>query len=182
MKKLILLAGMVAFLLSSCTKDSQLTFDDANLDLNEAEVTQVRGVIHQVSAGTNDVCEAFGLEPGCDKSFSLTAKMFANGSVKGQWVDGFGGDDGGIHVSIDCLEVFGNAAIIGGVITKVKKGTPSFYQVGDRATTAVVDNGTSQKDLADQISASFSGDFCGQGLAPANFPLFDVGPGQVKVK
>ena len=182
MKKIIVLTSVFAFLLSSCTKDGLASFDGIDSNLKVEELTKVRGVIHHVSAGTNDACAAFGEKPGCDKSFSLTANMFADGSVKGQWVDGFGGDSGGIHVSIDCMEVFGNAAIVGGVITKVKKGTPALYQVGDRATTAVVDNGTSKNDPADQISFSFAGDFCDAGFTPNNFPLLDVGPGQVKVK
>jgi hypothetical protein len=49
-----------------------------------------KGIIHYASIGSNDACATFGLESGCDKSFSLAANIKTDGTVKGQWVDKFG--------------------------------------------------------------------------------------------
>ena len=170
------------FLITSCSKDNVLSVDELNNDFNkEVQLKgithQKKGIIHHVSVGSNDA-----VGPGEDKSFSLVANMSADGSVKGQWVDGFGGDAGGIHVSIDCMEVDGNSAVLGGIITKVKKGTSDFYVVGERASTAVVDNGTSSNDTLDMISYSYAGAYCEEGLTATDFPLFPIERGQVVVR
>jgi hypothetical protein len=64
-------------------------------------------VVHHVTIGGPDVCEAFGAQPGCDANFSLVANQYADGSVSGQWVDrfsqNFGG--GGITVAVTCVAV-----------------------------------------------------------------------------
>lgn len=163
------------FLITSCSKDNVLSVDEFKNDSNKE--LRSNGIIHHVSVGSND---ATG--PGEDKSFSLVANMKADGSVTGQWVDGFGEGNGGIHVSIDCLEVDGNSAVIGGVITNVMPGTPSQYVVGERASTGVVDNGTSANDPADMISYSYPAAFCQAGLTAYDFPLFPVERGQVVVR
>jgi hypothetical protein len=136
--------------------------------------------MHHASLGSADVCVAFGLQAGCDANFSLLANEFADGSVKGQWQDSFGGGFGGVHVNIDCLIVYGSQAVVGGVVTKFD---PDPTLVGTRAVTSVADNGTSANDPADQVSFSFFGygdevgcDF----FAPEQFPLNDL-TGQVKV-
>ncbi len=137
-------------------------------------------VIHHASLGSPDICEALGLPTGCDANFSLVANAFADGSVKGQWQDSFGGG-AGIHVAVDCLNVVGNGAVVGGVITH---GFGGFEEnEGERALTAVVDNGTSANDPADQLSFSFFpvGDLTCDLFSPADFPLFDLAHGQVKV-
>jgi hypothetical protein len=179
MKKLIAVAaaGLFAF---GCAESP--TSNSAELDATPAFAKGGGGVVHHVSLGSNDACEAFGLEPGCDANFSLTANMYADGSVKGQWNDTFAGGGEGIHVSIDCLNVVGNGAVIGGVITNGQAGGVDVS--GQRALTAVVDNGTSSNDPADQISFSFfpfPNMSCTQ-LVPGNFPLFNLTKGQVKVK
>ena len=137
-------------------------------------------IIHHVSLGGADLCEALGLPTGCDANFSLTANMTADGSVSGQWQDTFSGGGEGIHVSIDCMIIDGNSAILGGVITHGSSNGTDLS--GLRAVTKVVDNGTSQQDAADQISYSYftSGD-CGD-FSNFNFALFDLTHGQVKVK
>ena len=107
--------------------------------------------------------------------------MKADGSVSGQWQDTFAGGVDGIHVAVDCMEIVGNGAVISGVITQ---GTVDGVDVsGQRAITAVVDNGTSANDPPDEISFSFfpSNIDCGA-LEPGNFPLFDLAHGQVKVR
>jgi hypothetical protein len=140
-------------------------------------------VVHHASLGGADVCEALGLPTGCDANFSLVANQKADGSVKGQWQDTFGTGGEGIHVAIDCLNVVGNGAVVGGVITH---GTALGVDVtGQRALTAVVDGGTSVNDLvSDQMSFSFfpfPDLFCTD-LVPTDFPLFDLAHGQVKVR
>ena len=139
-------------------------------------------VIHSVSAGGPDACEAFGLNPGCDASFSLQAKMYADGSVTGQFVDKFGNAFGGgrIHAVIDCLYVDGNEAWVSGVITQNSYPFSSYQTVAAR----VKDNGTTANDPPDQISLSW---FI-PGQPPFNctdhpdVPLYDVPKGQVIVK
>ena len=138
-------------------------------------------VVHHASLGGADICEALALPTGCDANFSLVANLKANGSVSGQWQDTFDGGGEGIHVAIDCLNIVGNGAVIGGVITH---GTEAGVDVsGQRALTAVVDNGTSKNDPPDQLSFSFTGiDTPCVNLVPTNFPLFTLARGQVKVR
>ncbi len=141
-------------------------------------------VVHRASLGGSDVCEALGLPTGCDANFSLVALQKADGSVKGQWQDTFAGGHEGIHVKVDCLNVAENGAVIGGEITH---GTALGLDVtGRRALTAVVDNGTSADDPADQMSFSFFTDsvqdLSCDVLAVDDFPLFDLAHGQVKVR
>ena len=137
-------------------------------------------VIHRVSVGGADVCEALGDPTGCDANFSLVAIEKEDGRISGQWQDTFSGGGEGIHVAIDCMNINVNEnwAIVGGIITH---GTSS----GQRAVTMVVDNGTSANDPPDQISFSFfpfDGD-CSD-LTPDDFEgfLLDLTHGQVKVR
>lgn len=154
------------------------------------DLTMSSTVVHHVSMGGADVCEALGLPTGCDANFSLTANQKADGSATGQWQDVFAGGGGqGIHVAVDCLNVVGNGAVIGGVITNGLAGGVDLS--GQLALTAVVDNGTSSGDPADQLSFSFIGTgptglpigptSCNE-LTPANFPLNALTNGQVVVQ
>lgn len=139
------------------------------------------GVVHHASMGGADMCEALGLPTGCDANFSLVATQKVDGSVEGQWQDTFGGGAGGIHVAVDCLNVVGNGAVVGGVISH---GTAGGVDVsGQRALTAVVDYGTSANDPADQFSFSFfdTGSLSCTDLVPDDFPPFTLTHGQVKV-
>ena len=140
------------------------------------------GVTHHVSVGGADICEATGRPIGCDANFSLTANMKADGSVTGQWQDTFTGGGAGIHVAIDCLNVIGNTATIGGLVIRgTSEGGVDL--TGRRALTAVVDNGTSGNDLADQISFSITLPTVTCDVARAEFfPLFNLAHGQVKVR
>ncbi len=140
-----------------------------------------RNVIHFVSLGGADVCEALGLPTGCDANFSLTAIEKADGSVSGQWQDTFAGGGEGIHVAVDCMNIVGNGAVIGGVITH---GTFNGVDVsGQRALTAVMDNGKSANDPLDQLSFSFFPvNIDCNDLSPGDFQLMDLTHGQVVVK
>ena len=125
--------------------------------------------------------EALGLPTGCDANFSLVANMKADGSVSGQWQDTFPGGGEGIHVAVDCMNIVGNGAVIGGVITH---GTVGGNDVsGLRVLCAVMDNGTSANDPPDQLSFSFINDNTDcTTLTPGDFPLFALTHGQVKVR
>ena len=139
-------------------------------------------VVHHVSVGGADICEALGLPTGCDANFAFVAIEKADGSVSGQWQDTFifDRDDPGlirgvpVHVTIDCLNVDGNEAWVSGVVT----GGPF---TGIPAITRVADNGTSANDPLDQISFIAEDAFGGCQAAP-DLPLIDLTHGQVKVK
>ena len=77
--------------------------DDSNIATVTVQV--IPPVVHHVSVGGPDICEGLGLSNGCGANFSLAANQKADGSVKGQWQDSFGGVNGSIHVVIDCLQV-----------------------------------------------------------------------------
>ena len=55
---------------------------------------QSRAVVHQVSVGGADICDAVGLPTGCDANLSIEATLFGDGTASGQWSDvtRFGGD------------------------------------------------------------------------------------------
>lgn len=121
------------------------------------------GVIQHLTVGSNDLCPALGLAPGCDANFSLVANRWADGTVRGQWQDGFGkgsnGEQlGGVHVSIDCLEIIElpigiytfTVAWVSGIVTK--SSSPSF-SVGEGVITLAVDRGTSANDLFEDLGS-----------------------------
>jgi hypothetical protein len=134
-------------------------------------------VIHHVSVGGPDACEAIGFDhPGCNANFSLVANQKADGSVSGQWTDRFGQSDG-FHATVDCLSIVGNTAWIGGVVTN---GTYFGADVvGQRVVTVVQDNGNNANDPPDKISYSFLSNIsCTTHFGAA---LLNAPDGQVKV-
>ncbi len=143
-------------------------------------------IVHQVSAGGPDACIAWGVSdhPGCDGNYSFQAKLYADGSVAGQFSDRFATGDG-IHGVIDCLLVEGNQAWLSGVITQGIWEGESL--VGQPFSTRVVDNGRSAKDPADQIAFTNIGEgwFVPCTAKPGDeqqHELYDVPQGQVTVK
>jgi hypothetical protein len=178
--RVLSLAAIMLFVVSlaACSDEATPT---GNSSIDELNGSLDKGrVIHHVSVGGADVCEALGEPTGCDANFSLTANMKADGSVSGQWQDTFSGGGNGIHVAIDCMIVDGNTAIVGGVITHGSSDGEDL--TGRRVVTKVVDNGTSQKDAADQISFSYFVSGTCDDYSDANFTLLDLTNGQVKVK
>ncbi len=164
---------------NGCNEDAAPT-ENSSIENPNGVLSKGR-VIHHVSLGGADICEALGEPTGCDANFSLVANEKADGSVSGQWQDTFVGGGEGIHVAIDCINVIDNGAIVGGVITH---GTVGGFDVsGLRAITAVVDNGTSANDPPDQLSFSFVDDNrdCNN-LTLDDFSLIDLTHGQVKVR
>ena len=135
-------------------------------------------VVHHVSAGGPDACEAILAEhPGCNGNFSLVANVYADGSVSGQYTDQFGHGDGGFHAVIDCVSILGNTAWVSGVITHGNLGT--FDLTGIHVLARVRDRGTSAHDLPDQISFSiFTLTPC---TARPLLTLFDAPDGQVTI-
>jgi len=144
-------------------------------------IASANDVLHRVSLGGADICEAIGLPTGCDANFSLVAIEKADGTVMGQWQDTFVGGLEGVHVAVDCINFVGNGAVIGGVITHGFAGGVDVS--GLRALTAVIDAGTSANDPPDLMSFSIFpiALTCDQ-VIPAQFPLFNLTHGQVKVR
>ena len=130
--------ALTAILMLGCTGSTTEPATSA-IAAPGAAAAAVGGPVHSVQIGGPDVCSGFGAQPGCDANFSLNAMLRADGSVTGQWIDrfsqNFGG--GGLFVTVDCLEVDGNRAWIGGY-TSGPDGTP-----GLRAVTYAEDRGTS---------------------------------------
>ena len=175
--------SLLLLLIMSVTGCNEEAAPTDSINKNQYEVLSKGPVIHHASLGGADICEALGLPTGCDANFSLVANMKADGSVTGQWQDTFVGGGEGIHVAIDCMKIVDNWAIVGGEITHGTLGGVDI--TGWYAITAVVDNGTSVNDPPDQLSLSFfdpeyNCEFL-QTLTINNFPLYDLGHGQVKV-
>lgn len=133
-------------------------------------------ITHRVSVGSPD---ADIFPPGTDANFSLIATQSADGTVRGQWHDQFGGGQF-LHVEVNCLVVVGNEAWLSGTIKVASNDLAEF--VGTTAFTRVRDNGTSANDPPDQISFTFFGNppdlDCEDML---NLPLSDLNNGEVKV-
>lgn len=174
---------LLLFLFAGCSEEAPTATD------NSTETLSKGTVVHHASMGGADLCEAVGLPTGCDANFSLVANEMSDGTVSGQWQDTFAGGGQGIHVAVDCMNIVGNTAIIGGVITQGSAGGVNL--AGQRAVTAIVDNGTSSNDPPDQLSFSFIGATATallgttdcNALTPANFQgfLFNLTNGQVTV-
>lgn len=166
------LVALIAFTLSSCTKDSNPTTATDGTDLNAA--TDRTPAVHRVSVGGSDICVSLpDGQSGCNGNFSLVASIDAEGNVSGQYTDQYGHGDGGFHATVTCLTVVGNQAWISGIITSGNSGGQSL--VGFPIATRVLDNG----QTGDLISFSWIGDDrpCTMQL---NYPLFAM-TGQVKV-
>jgi hypothetical protein len=144
-------------------------------------------VTQHVSAGGPDACIAFGFEhPGCDGNFSLVGKVYADGSMSGEYTDRFANGDG-FHAALDCVSVVGNEAWVSGVITQGTFTDPNtgdvFDLTGLPVSARVRDNGTSANDPADQISFSVIGEgFAAPCTDHALYDLFDAPQGQVVIK
>jgi hypothetical protein len=136
-----------------------------------------RGVVQSIHVGGPDACATFGLAPGCDGNFSLNARKYADGAVRGQWTDRFGNGTG-MTAEIDCLHVEGNEAWVSGYVKATNN--PRFF-IGQAVTTRVQDNGTSANDLPDASSFTIRFDApCTD--ARQDFPLFAYPQGQVTIQ
>ena len=143
------------------------------------EVSAQSPIIHRVSAGGPDACVALGSQhPGCNANYSLVAIQYADGTVRGQYVDRLDRRNG-FHAVVNCLYVSGNDAWISGVITQGRQGATNL--AGRPVATRIRDNGVSARGAIDQISYSFIGDSrpCTQHL---NYTLLNAPEGQIVVR
>ena len=163
--------GLVA---SACGEQTAPTAESDAGFTGVASTANLGRVVHHVSVGGPDICEAFELPTGCDANFSLTANEYADGSVRGQMED-VRGRARPLHFTIDCLHVVDNQAWVSGFLT-----LPAAF-AGLPAISTVVDNGRSKNDPVDQISFVFLGDPTLCTVAP-NAQLFDYEKGQVTVR
>lgn len=85
---------------------------------------------------------------GEQRTFTFTARKYADGSVKGEAQLNNRAQDRVFHMALDCLVVNGNKAFVGGVVDH--STIPG--DVGLIWDFEVVDNGESTKDPVDQIS------------------------------
>jgi hypothetical protein len=126
-------------------------------------------VAHRVSAGARDPFA----------SFTLTAAIFADGTMTGQYTDQFPQIGGGFHALLNCVSIVGNDAWVSGVIIS---GTADGQDLtGLPVATRVRDNCVSAKDPPDDVSFSFIGDPtpCTEHV---DYPLFTSPEGQVVIK
>lgn len=175
---------LVPFLLLGCDREPVAPDLSSSTTGTGSPLMAAQGpLMHHVSAGGPDVCSGVGLLPGCDANFSVMANAYADGSVTGQWQDSFGDGYGSVHITVDCLIVYGNFAVVGGVVSQF---TPDPSLVGTRALMGMQDNGTTANDPPDRMTGSAFGfpSFVGCDYFPvANVmaALKDMQQGQVTV-
>lgn len=192
MKKNIFLAFFLTLsllFLFGCSTDEILQNEELQISDSEIEVlskNNTKGIIHHISLGGNDICEALGDNPGCDKNYSLVANMHADGTVKGQLIDMWPDKIGGIHVDINCMFVEGNMASVSGIVKRGRQG--DFDLTGWNMIAFMIDNGTSNNETPDQVSFAFfnsSFDYCdileGIPFDSPNIIYVDILKGQVKI-
>jgi hypothetical protein len=126
-------------------------------------------VTRHVSAGARDPFA----------SFALTAKIFADGTMTGQYTDQFPQIGGGFHAVLNCVSIVGNDAWVSGVIISGSANGQDL--TGLPVATRVRDNGTSANDPPDDVSFSFIGDPtpCTDHV---DYELFTSPQGQVVIK
>lgn len=86
---------------------------------------------------------------GTFRSFSFSARTYADGRVNGQLQLNSRGADVFVHIAIDCLRVNGNTAFMSGRITHTSN--PAEGEVGELNRVMVVDNGEGH-GVIDQVS------------------------------
>jgi hypothetical protein len=86
---------------------------------------------------------------GTFRSFSFSARKYADGSVSGQLQLNSRSFDVFVHISIDCLRIEGNTAHMSGRITHTSD--PEQAEIGELNRVIVVDNGEGH-GVIDQVS------------------------------
>jgi hypothetical protein len=111
------------------------------------------------------------------RTFSFTARQYADGTIKGEWQRFTRSTNSKAHGDVTCLTVVGNEAWIGGI-------TERTTTVGGEVGWRVVDNG--EGSAPDQMSLQFAGGgegsadaYCAAG--PAWPPLSDIEGGDIQV-
>ena len=85
-----------------------------------------------------------------NRTFSFTARKYADGAVKGQLQLNSREFNVHIHMRIDCLRVVGNVAHMSGIITRTSNPDEAF--VGELNRLVVQDNGEGKNSPPDMIS------------------------------
>jgi hypothetical protein len=116
------------------------------------------------------------------RTFAYTAITGPDGNIKGQ-AQLFNRAQGNkIHISINCLNVVGNTAVVGGIIVKSTGGAFDNWT----GVFAVEDNGEGNSDPADRLSLTFpyppgSGVTCFT-FPFASFPSMPIEGGNIQVR
>jgi hypothetical protein len=121
---------------------------------------------------------------GTFRSFSFSARKYADGSVDGQLQLNSRGFDVFVHIEIDCLRVVANTAYMSGHITHTSN--PAEGEIGELNRAIVRDNGEGH-GVIDQVSRipANPGSADQRTCLAANedlFPLRDVHRGNVQVR
>lgn len=121
---------------------------------------------------------------GTVRSFSFSARKYADGSVNGQLQLNSRSFDVFVHIEIDCLRVVGNTAYMSGRITHTSN--PAEGEIGELNRAIVRDNGEGH-GVIDQVSRipANPGNVDQRTCLDANldlFPLRDVHSGNVQVR
>jgi hypothetical protein len=87
---------------------------------------------------------------GTFRSFSFTARKYADGTSQGELQLNSRSFDVVVHIKIDCLRVVGNVAHMSGRITRVSN--PDEGEVGELNRVEVRDNGEGGNAPPDQVS------------------------------
>jgi len=88
---------------------------------------------------------------GTFRSFSFSARKYADGTVDGELQLNSRGFDVFVHIKIDCLRVEGNTAYMSGLITH--SSNPEEGVVGELNRWAVQDNGEGSDAEPDRVSS-----------------------------
>jgi hypothetical protein len=164
-----------------------------------ANASSERGpVIASVTGSGHFTTRPPALSPGLWRTFTLTARKYADGSVDGTFTRVEHLADGGVrtlHGAVSCFTIVGNTAWIG---WSNPGGTPSDV------AWQVVDNGEGAGDPPDQVGlqldaatfgfpAGFAHDFCADtpnaldfgprfGVVPLSALLTDIEAGNVQIR
>jgi hypothetical protein len=87
---------------------------------------------------------------GTFRSFSFSARRFADGTSEGQLQLNSRSFDVVVHIRIDCLRVVGNVAHMSGRVTRISN--PEEGEVGELNRVEVRDNGEGHDAPPDQVS------------------------------
>jgi len=116
------------------------------------------------------------------RTFAYTAITGPDGNVKGQAQIFNRAQGNKTHSSINCLNVVGNTAVVGGIVVKSTGGAFDNWT----GVFAVQDNGEGNSDPADRLSLTFvyppgSGVTC-YTFPFASFPTMPIEGGNIQVR
>jgi hypothetical protein len=116
------------------------------------------------------------------RTFAYTAITGPDGNVKGQAQLYNRAQGNKTHISINCLNVVGNTAVVGGIVVKSTGGAFDNWT----GVFAVQDNGEGNSDPADRLSLTFvyppgSGVTCFT-FPFASFPTMPIEGGNLQVR